>query len=74
MSLKYEPVSEPLHSSTPNPKPYTLNQVARVACDDDAAELLVLWPRCLFLKNATVRGRAWYKLLDTPVPTLDVTV
>ena len=26
------------------------------------------------LENATVRGRAWYKLLDAPVPTLDVTV
>jgi len=27
-----------------------------------------------FLGNATVRGRAWYKLLDAPVLTLDVTV
>ena len=25
-------------------------------------------------ENATVRGRAWYKLLDAPVQTLDVTV
>ena len=25
-------------------------------------------------ENATVRGRAWYKLLDAPVLTLDVTV
>jgi hypothetical protein len=27
-----------------------------------------------FLKNATVRGRDWYNLLDAPVLTLDVTV
>jgi len=27
-----------------------------------------------FLENATVRGRDWYKLLDAPVLTLDVTV
>ena len=27
-----------------------------------------------FVVDATVRGRAWYKLLDAPVPTLDVTV
>ena len=27
-----------------------------------------------YLKNATVRGRVWYKLLDAPVPTLDLTV
>ena len=27
-----------------------------------------------FLENATVRGRVWYKLLDAPVLTLDVTV
>ena len=26
------------------------------------------------LENATVRGRAWYKPLDAPVLTLDVTV
>jgi len=26
-----------------------------------------------FLENATVRGRAWYKLLDVLVLTLDVT-
>jgi len=26
------------------------------------------------LENATVRGRAWYKLLDALVQTLDVTV
>ena len=26
------------------------------------------------LANATLRGRAWYKLLDAPVLTLDVTV
>ena len=25
-------------------------------------------------ENATVRGRAWYKLLDAPVLTVDVTV
>ena len=24
--------------------------------------------------NATVRGRDWYKILDAPVPTLDMTV
>ena len=29
---------------------------------------------CLFLENATVRGRDWYKLLDASVLTLDVTV
>ena len=27
-----------------------------------------------FLSNATLRGRAWYTLLDAPVLTLDVTV
>jgi len=27
----------------------------------------------LFFENATVRGRAWYKRLDAPVLTLDVT-
>ena len=27
-----------------------------------------------FLKNAMVRGRAWYTLLDGPVLILDVTV
>ena len=27
-----------------------------------------------FLENATVRRRDWYKLLDAPVLTLDVTV
>ena len=27
-----------------------------------------------FLGNATVRGRAWYKVLEAPVLTLDVTV
>ena len=27
-----------------------------------------------FLENATVLGRAWYKLLDAPVLTLDVTI
>ena len=27
-----------------------------------------------FLENATIRGLAWYKLLDAPVLTLDVTV
>ena len=26
------------------------------------------------MENATVRGRAWYKPLDAPVLTLDVTV
>ena len=30
--------------------------------------------RLLFLGNATVRGRACYKLLDAPVLTLNVTV
>ena len=30
--------------------------------------------KVFFLENATVRGRAWYKLLDAPVLTLDVTV
>ena len=27
-----------------------------------------------FLENATVHGRAWYKLLDAPVLASDVTV
>ena len=27
-----------------------------------------------FVENATFRGRAWYKLLDAPSLTLDVTV
>ena len=31
-------------------------------------------PTQAFLENATVRGRVWYKLLDAPVPTLDVTI
>ena len=30
--------------------------------------------RDVFLENPTVRGRAWYKLLDAPVLTLDMTV
>ena len=33
-----------------------------------------LGPMRPFLENATVRGRAWYTLLDAPVLTLDVTV
>jgi hypothetical protein len=28
----------------------------------------------LFLENATVRGRAWYKFLDASVEILDVTI
>ena len=31
-------------------------------------------PPKTFLENATVRGRAWYKLSDAPVLTLDVMV
>jgi len=31
------------------------------------------WSRSRSLENATVRGRAWFKLLDAPVLTLDVT-
>ena len=31
-------------------------------------------PHIIFLENATVRGRDWYKLLDAPVLILDVTV
>ena len=27
-----------------------------------------------FLENATIRGSAWYKLLDAPVLTLEATV
>jgi len=30
--------------------------------------------RQVYLENATVRGRAWYKLLDAVVLTLDVTL
>jgi len=37
-----------------------------------------MWASALFaricLENATVPGRAWYKLVDAPVLTLDVTV
>ena len=31
-------------------------------------------PSRTILENATVRGRAWYKLSDAPALTLDVTV
>ena len=42
-----------------NPKPQTLKLQAD--------------PALRFLENATVRGLDWYKLLDAPVLTLDVT-
>ena len=37
-------------------------------------QLLVRESPSVFLENATVRGGAWYKTLDAPVLTLDVTV
>ena len=66
MSLTYE------HS---NPEPETAKQGAEdkkkwAIQDEEEAEAKVN----PFLENATVRGHVWYKLLDAPVLTLDVTV
>ena len=41
---------------------------------DAESRKLLAFLVAICLGNATVRGRAWYKLLDAPVLTLDVTV
>jgi len=74
MSLKYEPRSMSLKYE---PKSMSLKYEPSSEPQEDLAGAIgaatLAIPLSVVLQRATVRGRAWYKRLDAPALTLDVT-